>query len=145
MNYTADCPHCGHRITAYTIPMNAGLAQSFVVFAGACIRLGRPVAKKELPLSNVQYTMFQKLRHFGLIAQPQDCGRTWTLTAQGLAWYYGRTIILTPAAWMGGKTLDEKSPAWGTHKEPRRGITIHDVLPNGWKQREEYAEEKSGT
>lgn len=143
MNFTTTCPHCGHKITAYTLPMNEGLARSFLQFAEARIRLGRAVAKGELKLDNVQYTMFQKLRHFGLIYQPGVEGRAWDLTPLGLAWYLGNATVLTPAAWMGGSTLGPYHAAWATHKEPRKPITLRAVLPTGWKPREDYVAEKA--
>lgn len=144
MKFSTTCPHCGHKITAYTVPMNEGLARSFVAFAEARIRLNRPVAKHELALENVAYTMFQKLRHFGLIYQPVHCGRVWDITALGLAWYFGKARIITPAGWVGAITLEDDHPAWATHKKARKPITITEVFPAGWKPREEYVAEKAG-
>lgn len=145
MKFTTTCTHCGHKVTAYTVPMNEGLARAFVGFAEARIRFGRPIAKHELALDNVQYTMFQKLRHFGLICKPDLSGRCWEITALGLAWYFGRQKILAPAGWMGARTLADDDLVWQTHRGGRKQIALTDIFPEGWKPREDYVAEKVGT
>lgn len=142
MNFHQDCPCCGRRTTAYTVPMNEMLARAFVAFAEARVRYNRPLQKKDFILTNVQYTMFQKLKHFGLIYQHEGAGRTWDITTLGLKWYMGQTTILTPVAFMGNKTLDDQDLAWATHKKPRRAITVYDLLPMEWKKRADYLGEK---
>lgn len=141
MNYHEDCPHCGKRITAYTLPLNRGLALAFLTFADARIRLQRPVEKGELGLSNSQYGNFQNLRHFGLIFQLER-GRAWELTRLGLSFAMGEASVPSPVAHFGAETLPEDHLAWSTHKGPRAKVTIRDVLPAEWKAREEFKVEK---
>lgn len=141
MNYHEDCPHCGRRITAYTLPLNRGLALAFLKFADARMKLGRPVEKGELGLTNSQYGNFQNLRHFDLIAQ-EEKGRAWDFTRRGLLFFQGEAKVLNPAGHFGGKTLDPDALAWATHDGARVEVSIRDVLPEEWKQREEFKLEK---
>lgn len=143
MNYHDVCHHCGHKTTAYSLPLNEGLVRAFLSFADARVRLGRPVKKGELELSNSQYGNFQNLRHFGLIMQAEK-GREWEFTRLGLDWKLGRAKILNPAGHLGGETLPDDHLAWGTHDGARTLVSIFDVLPEDYKQRPEYAAEKRG-
>lgn len=141
MNYHEDCPHCGRRITAYTLPLNRGLALAFLKFADARMRLGRPVDKGELGLTNSQYGNFQNLRHFGLIEQLEK-GKSWEFTKLGLRFFQGEQKVLSPAGHFGGKTLEPDALAWSTHNGARKEVSIRDVLPDEWKLREEFKAEK---
>ncbi len=143
MNYRRACDHCGHVLTAYTLPLNEGLVRAFIALVMARIRLGRPVKKGELGLTNAQYSNAQNLRHFGLIFQPEK-GRSWEVTPLGWNFYRGKSSIFTPAAHLGGMTLLPSHPAWATHKEQRRDVLIREVLPEEWKDRAEFAVEKMG-
>ena len=144
MNFRHICDHCGHVMTAYTLPMNEGLIRAFLIFADARVRLGRPLKKGEIGLDNSQYSNFQNLRHFGLIAQPEK-GRVWEMTQTGWDFLRGG-VIYTPAAHMGGQTLSPFHQAWATHTEPQRKlISLRDVLPEDYKQRAEYQVEKTGS
>lgn len=143
MNYSATCPHCSHKTTAYTLPLNEGLVRAFLKFADARIRLGRPVKKGELALTNSQYANFQNLRHFNLIMQA-DKGREWEFTKLGHEFRLGRAKVLNPAGHLGGETLPADHLAWSTHDGARTEISILDVLPDEYKQRPEYAAEKRG-
>lgn len=143
MKYFEDCPHCHRRVTAYTLPLNEGLIRAFLIFAVARIKAGRPVKKGELGLENSQYSNFQNLRHFALVAQLEK-GRHWEMTPLGWNFLRGRTSILNPAAHLGGATLSPFHPAWGTHKEARQLVHIHDVMPEEWKDRAEFKQEKTG-
>lgn len=142
MNYHSDCPHCGRRVTAYALPMNRGLALAFLAFADARMRLGRPVEKGELGLTNSQYGNFQNLRHFKLIFQLEK-GRAWELTTFGISFALGQASVLSPVGHFGGETLEDDHLAWSTHKGERKRVTIRDVLPDEWKQREAYKAEKT--
>ncbi len=129
-------------MTAYTLPLNRGLALAFLTFADARIRLGRPVEKGELGLNNSQYGNFQNLRHFGIVTQLEK-GKGWEFTPAGLKFLQGGQI-LSPVAHMGGKTLEPDHLAWSTHNGPKPApIRILDILPEEWKQREEFKAEKS--
>lgn len=143
MNYRDTCPHCGHVSTAYTLRMNEPMIRAFIAFATARHRLGRPVKKGELELTNAQYSNFQNLRHFGLIHQPEK-GRHWEMTPLGWAFLRGKSSIFTPAAHLGGVTLLPTHPAWRTHEEARKDVFIRDVLPDEWKDRSEFQAEKIG-
>lgn len=142
MNFHDDCPCCGHRVAAYTIQLNKPLARAFLSFAHAALRAkGAGVPKSGFPLGNVQYTNFQKLRHFGLIQQAEK-GREWHMTKLGLEFAAGRAKVLTPAATLRGEALPPDHLAWATHTKRRAEVGIQDVLPDEWKPREEYAAEK---
>lgn len=144
MNYTSDCPHCGHRITAYTVHMNRPLALAFLAFCDARMRLGRPVEKGEIGLSNSQYSNFMILRHFNLIFQLEK-GRAWEFNPLGILFLEGKASVLSPAAHFGGETLGIDHHAWSTHPHKRQMVSLQQVLPEEWKRREEFAAEKSGS
>lgn len=142
MNFHSDCPCCGHRVSAYSIPLNKPLARSFLSFVDAVVRAGGAgVPKSGFKLTNVQYTNFQKLRHFGLIDQIEH-GKEWILTRLGVEFAAGRASVMSPTGTMNGKTLADDDLAWATHKKKRALVTIRDVLPDEWKPREEYVAEK---
>ena len=147
MKYSKKCECCGHVVTAYTLPMNEGMIRAFVVFALEYTRKRTKthtgLKKGEIGLTNTQYSNFQNLRHFGLIHQ-LDRGGVWHLTEIGWKFFSGQATILTPAAHMGGNTLPPDHPAWKTHPQERRRISIRDVLPEEYKQRPEFQAEKSG-
>ena len=143
MNYQDVCPHCGHKTTAYTLPLNEGLVRAFLAFKEARIQLGRPVKKGELGLTNSQYGNFQNLRHFGLVSQVEK-GRDWEMTQLGWDFVAGRRKILNPAGHLGGETLPDDHLAWSTHPKARELVSIYDVLPEDYKQRAEYQAEKVG-
>lgn len=141
MNFHEDCPHCGARISAYTSPLNRGLALAFLEFADQRMALGRPVEKHELELSNSQYGNFQKLRYFGLI-QHVAGAKAWEFTKLGSEFFLGKTKVLSPAGHMGGTILDEQHLAWATHPIARKLVSLEDVLPEEWKNREAFKAEK---
>ncbi len=143
MNYQDTCLHCGRKTTAYTLPLNNGLVRAFLSFVDARVRLGRPVMKGELDLTNSQYGNFQNLRHFGLIGQLEK-GKEWEMNPLGWAFYNGRAKVLNPAGHLGGETLPEDHLAWSTHDGKRVLVGILDVLPEEYKQRPEFAAEKAG-
>ncbi len=142
MNYHKTCDHCGQVTTAYTVHLNRPLALAFLVFADTRIRVGRPVKKGELELSNSQYGNFQKLRHFGVV-EKRD-GGAWEMTPVGWSFLAGKTLLLNPAGHFGNATLPEGHPAWSTHEEPRVPLKLSDALPEEWRQRAEYVAEKKG-
>lgn len=143
MNYHEKCACCGHRVTAYTLHLNRKIVEAFIKFADARIRLGRPVSKGELGLTNGQYGNFQNLRHFGIIIQHEKAG-PWEITPLGLRFLAGVADLPTPVAHMDGKTLDEDDLKWSTHDGKRSRKTIREVMPEDWKTREEYQLEKWG-
>jgi hypothetical protein len=124
--------------------MNEGLARAFLAFIDARIKAGRPIKKGEIGLTNAQYSNFQNLRHFGLIHQPAVLSGAWETTMIGWAWYRGDYRIPSPVAHMGGNTLPQNHEAWKSHAGERTAVSIQDVLPEEWKQRAEFAAEKSG-
>lgn len=140
MNFHSDCPHCQHRISAYTAQLNRGLALAFLLLVDARVRLGRAVEKHELVLSHGQYGNFQKLRYWDLIFQHED--GSWDVTATGMAFFRGEVAVLSPAGHFNGEALPEDHLAWATHAARRRSVFLRDVLPEEWKQREEYRLEK---
>lgn len=142
MKYSKTCECCGHKVTAYTLMMNEPLCRAFIAFAKERIRLGRPLKKGEIGLSNAQYSNFQNLRHFGIIRQ-EDKGGAWDVTLLGWMWLSGEARIHSPTAHMGGKTLLYNHEAWDTHPVKPEFITIRERFPELWKERPEYQEEKS--
>ncbi len=143
MQYHEDCPHCGKRITAYTLPLNEGLVRGFLKFVDARIRLGAPVRKGALGLTNSEYGNFQNLRHFHLVAQIEK-GAAWEVTDVGWAFLRGELKVLTPAGHFGGATMDSNHPGWRTHHHPRKAVSVRDVLPDEWKSRPMFQAEKVG-
>lgn len=143
MNYRKTCDHCGHVLTAYTLPLNESLVRAFLSFSLARLRLRRPVKKGELELTNAQYSNFQNLRHFGLIFQHEK-GRHWEITPLGISFLKGKSSVFSPAGHLGGMTLLAGHPAWSTHADPRRDVFIGDIMPEEWKDRAEFAAEKMG-
>lgn len=151
MNYSRQCQCCGRRVTAYLVHLNAGLVSAFVAFAEARIRLGRPVRKAEIALDHSQYGNFQKLKHFGLVelstfgnSKEDEATEGWEMTPAGWSFLRGGLAVDTPAAQFGNTTLTADHEAWSTHKEPRRMVTIREVLPTEWQTRAEYAAQKAG-
>jgi hypothetical protein len=144
MNFHRDCACCGNRVTAYTLPLNEGLVRAFLKFSDARLRIGRPCKKGEIGLENSEYSNFQNLRHFYLIAQAEK-GRSWEMTDIGWAFLRGEMHLMTPAAHLGGETLPSTHEAWATHHETRRAVRISDVMPEDWKQRNAFKAEKTGT
>lgn len=140
MNYHETCNHCGHRITAYTLPMNASMANAFARFAEKYAMLKRGLKKGEIGITNSQYSNFQNLRHFGIIEQ-DDRGQAWHLTRLGFLFYEGTMPVMSPAGFINGTTLRDDHGAWGSHAQKRRNVFIGDILPERFKQRSEYREE----
>lgn len=143
MNYHKTCPHCGAVTTAYTIQMNRPLAEGFVQFALARIAGGAPVKKSELRLTHSQYANFQKLRHFGLVMKHE--GQTWEMTGLGWDFFRDRRPVMNPAGQFGNATLTNDHEAWLTHEGKRNTLNLSDVMPDGWRLREDYVAEKAGT
>ena len=141
MNYHDQCSHCGHRITAYTLHLNKPLTRAFIAFCEVRIRLGRPVSKGQIALTNAQYSNFQNLRHFGFIEQ-MEVGHCWDFTPLGIEWFMNRATVLSPVAHLGGETLPVDHLAWSTHKGLRRSVCIQSILGEEWKPREYYQAEK---
>ncbi len=130
------------RVSAYTVPLNRGLALAFLEFAKQRMTLGRPVDKFEMKLSHSQYGNFNKLRHFGIVDQVEK-GKSWDFTKLGLEFFLGKTKILSPAGHFAGKAMEEGHLAWMTHKEGRALVSLCDVLPEEWKDLEAYRMEKT--
>lgn len=142
MKYQEKCECCGHVKVAYTIPMNKSMANAFVKFADRYMENNYTGLKKgKIGLTNSQYTNFQNLRHFGIIEQAEKGGR-WHLTALGREFYLNDHPIITPAGHIGGETLPPTHEAWHTHETLRQHISLSSILPERYKQREEYQEEK---
>jgi hypothetical protein len=142
MNWSKTCPCCGNVIAAYTINLNRLLVAAFIQFAEGRIRAGEPVRKSELRLGHSQYGNFQKLRHFGLI-EKRD-GQRWEMTSLGWQWLRGQAKIHNPSGHMANAALPPEHPAWSTHEEPRRLVSITEMMPEEWKVRAHYAAEKAG-
>jgi hypothetical protein len=143
VNHTTCCHCCGHVVAAYTLQLNEQLVRAFATFVRARRQRSGPVKKGEIGLTNQSYSNFQNLRHFGLITQDAR-GGAWELTTEGRLFYEGRTAVLNPAGHMGGMTLPPDHPAWATHEHRRVPTLIDDVLPPGWRGREEFQAEKAG-
>lgn len=142
LDFHKVCEHCGHVVSAYTVRLNAPLLGAFIAFAEARIRTGAPLPKSDLSLGHSQYGNFQKLRHFGLIEK--RVAQCWEMTALGWEFLRGRATVLHPAGQFGNSTLPPDHPAWSTLTEPRKAVSIGDVLPAEWRQRASYAAEKAG-
>lgn len=142
MKYSKTCECCGHKITAYTMPLNQSLVAAFIHFAEKYLKERKGLKKGEIGLTNAQYSNFQNLRHFGIIIQYEK-GNEWHLTKFGEDFYYGSTSVLSPAGHLNGETLSESHEAWQFHDKSRRSVFIDDVLPNFYKQRPQYQKEKS--
>ncbi len=142
LKYQKTCTECGNKITAYTLPMTAPLMKAFAVFAKRYLELKVPLKKGVIGLTNAQYSNFQNLRHFGLIAQAGGKGAAWVLTKYGYSFFRGELGVLSPAGHMGGETLTEYHEAWKTLEGHRKLIFISDELRMEQKQRAEYQREK---
>lgn len=143
MNYQKTCHHCGHRVTAYTLHLNEPLVRALVAFADARLRIGRPVGKGGIGLTNAQYSNFQNLRHFGFVIQ-EETGRAWEMTPAGWSFLRGESTVTTPAGHFGGITLAPDHEAWGSHDGRRSEVYIRDILAEGWTDRREFQLEKRG-
>lgn len=131
------------QLTAYTLNLNNSMANAFAKFAEKYLETGKGINKGDIGLTNPQYSNFQNLRHFGIIEQFEK-GNEWYLTSFGESFYYGESQIITPVAFMGGKTLPNDHECWNTHKGDVEAKFLNDRLPEHYKKRPEYQEEKSG-
>ena len=149
MKYQKKCPCCGHIITAYTISMNKGLAETFYRFANYSINNGNNgLTKKDMELAGIlkshsQYTNFHNLQYFGIIHNKSENREVWFLTKKGEAFFYGEISLLNPVAVMENVSLEDNHEAWRTHKGKRIDINIRSILPFEYKRRPDYQAEKS--
>lgn len=147
MKFHETCPHCGQVTTAYTINLSERMIDAFRIFVGKLTKwlftfnvdLNKWLLKWEIGLSNSQYSNRQNLAHFGIIKQEWQ---KWYLTDLGINFYNGNVTLLTPAWFMGWKTLPEDHPAWITHK-PRKALYIREFEKQFQDQKEKYVEEKT--
>jgi hypothetical protein len=73
----------------YRHAFNKGLAQGlYELFAAG----GGPISLRNLKLTRVQWTNFQKLRYWGLVVRTKEDGE-WTLTAKGFDFITQGTTI----------------------------------------------------
>lgn len=149
MQYQKQCECCGHKVTAYTISINKGMAEAFYRFADYSLRSGnRGINKKEMEergilKSHSQYTNFHNLQYFGIIENFASNREVWYLTDKGEAFFYGEISLQNPVAVMANKALPDDHEAWRTHKGKRKEIMIGSILPFEYKRRPEYQREKS--
>lgn len=143
MNYQDKCRCCGHTVSAYTAPFTRGLARAFLKFADAATRTMGPVDKTTMALTNSEYGNFQKLRYFGLIQQ-ETKGSGWYFTDRGVRFLAGAITLTSPAGHFANEVLPDDHLAWSTHTGKRTSVSLAQILPAEWKQRKEYAAEKSG-
>ena len=83
------CPHCDAKMVEYRHSFNQGLAQGlYELFAVG----GGPISLRNLKLTRVQWTNFQKLRYWGLVIRTKEDGE-WRLTAKGFDFITQGTTI----------------------------------------------------
>ena len=132
-------------VKAYSCSMSDELREAFRVFFRICGGTGRKgIEMKELKkhLNDNQYRNFAKLQHFGIIELQGKI--TWHLTTLGQQFYLGQATVLSPCAWMEGRTLPDEHAAWKTYRGKRRAIGINTPLGAATKTRKEYEREGRG-
>lgn len=142
MKYHEICKCCNHQATAYTLKLNESLASAFIKFAEKFLEDREGINKGDIGLTNPQYSNFQNLRYFGIIEQKEK-GRKWYLTDLGEKFYYGETFVKSPIAFMNGVVLPSDHKCWETTDEKIELVSLRERLPEHYKKRPEYQEEKS--
>lgn len=143
MNYTSNCSHCGHQITAYSHSLNAPLVQALEQLNNFYFLKKRGCnLQKDLTLTKNQYNNFQKLQYFGLVARTEN---GWLPTQLGSNFLRGGVAVVNPVATFGKEILESMHEAWKTSKKKPSPVHISQIKNYTWKGREAYKEEKRVT
>lgn len=148
MKYQETCDCCGNKITAYTHNLNkplvSALRQLVDFYQDTQIdhRVSGKVCNlaKDLKLTHNQLANFQKLQYFGLV---QDTKGGWYPTQLGIDFINGVERVYSPVATFKSEVLPFSHEAWKTHSKPVL-VGVKEIDETSYKQREEYASEKSG-
>lgn len=147
MKYHEKCECCGNVITAYTHNLNkplvGALRQLVDFYQGSqidhrVVGLACNLAN-DLKLTHNQLANFQKLQYFGLV---RDTKGGWYPTQLGIDFINGVERVYSPVATFKSEVLPFSHPAWETHPKPHV-VGVKDIDETSYKQREEYANEKS--
>ncbi len=97
------CPHCGAAMREYRHALGGGLVSALVAFARAG---GGPIHLEKVNLSRHQWTNFQKLRYWELVAKAELPDRQkgiWKMTQKGWLFVAGQLAIHQRAVTYRGK------------------------------------------
>lgn len=148
MKYQETCDCCGNKITAYTHNLNkplVGALRQLVDFYQAS-QIDHRISGKacnlagDLRLTHNQLANFQKLQYFGLVIDIKD---GWIPTRLGIDFIHGLETVLNPVATFKNEVIPLTHEAWKTHTATPQRVNVHDVDETCYKQRVEYATEKS--
>ena len=150
MKYSKTCECCGNVVSAYTHKINAwnvDMLEKLVLFQR---KRNRPAIISELWLSPVEYSVFSKMKHFGII---QHVKMKRALTNEELTWriptqkwidrLQGKIQIENRSASFGKQTLPLDHEARQTDKIWRKLVRVRDVKSDyKRKHGDEYKKEK---
>lgn len=114
------CPHCGATMVEYRFRLSKGLVSSL----GKLLKAGGPANRRDLDLTNSEYTNFPKLAYWKLSKQHQNAdGRTrnqpWEITQFGKFWLSGGTQVFEQVVTYRGKFVRvEGRPVWIADVDP---------------------------
>ena len=121
------CECCGAKMVEYKHNFNAHLAEG--LYRLYCAKA--PINLQDLNLTKSQWTNFQKLRYWGLVAKTENMPGVWQMTERGINFIELATAI--------------PRHVWTYRGEPIRFeqdvCRFKDVHENKLKQKTEYAEE----
>ena len=150
MKYSKTCECCWNVVSAYTHKLNAwnvDMLEKLVLFYQ---KRNRPAIISELWLSPVEYSVFSKMKHFGII-QHVELKRaltnekiTWRIpTRKWIEWLQWKIQIENRSASFGKTTLPLDHEAWKTDKIWRKLVRVRDIKSDyKRKQPDEYKKEK---
>ena len=142
MKYSKTCNCCGHQDTAYTFSLNKGKVNALRKLVDKYEITKSAVALGDLNLSTSQFTNFCHLQYFDLVKHIPE---GWVPTIIGISFIQGEIGIIMPVATMSGEILADDHEAWATHPGKRTKAFIFDIDETAYKQRPEYAQERSQT
>lgn len=139
------CDRCHKYSVAYTHQINKPMILAFQAFIEKYFETKTYVKINEetLGIDHNQICNLQKMKYYGLMVRHE--GEAWLPTKKGVAFYFGRAFVMTPAGSIDNEILPDDHPAWETHKKKRELKWIWD-FDEEWKykKRPEYQQEKSG-
>ena len=150
MKYSKTCECCGNVISAYTHKLNAwnvDMLEKLVLFYQ---KRHRPAIISELDLSPVEYSVFGKMKHFGIISHVKQRTSvdgeeiTWRIpTLKWIEWLQWKRQIENRSASFGKQTLPLDHEARQTDKIWRKLVRVRDIKAD-YKQKhgDEYKKEK---
>lgn len=140
MKYSKKCPCCGHVTAAYTYKLNKCRLATLRKIIDAYEQKNSAVGRKDLVLSNVEYSTLPHLQFWGFI---QIAPQGYYPTRQGVDFIYGRISVPETVAVLENEILPPEHEAWATHNGSRRKVMVWEIDETAFKQRPEYQAEKS--